>query len=145
MSKFKTFISNYSISIAACALTLMLVGVWHIFANPTKTIIGDDVDVAGNVRVRGDLEIDNKIVGLTKSIYEDTVTVPADSHRSVSLTCPEGKFMVSGGVRSDNLSRFTRGYQSWPSGDNEWTCAVYRSHTNEMTLHCYIVCLNNVN
>ncbi len=51
MSKFKTFISNYSISIAACALTLMLVGVWHIFANPTKTIIGDDVIIAGKLGI----------------------------------------------------------------------------------------------
>jgi hypothetical protein len=51
MSKFKTFISNYSISIAACVLTLMLVGVWHIFANPTKTIIGDDVIVSGSLGV----------------------------------------------------------------------------------------------
>jgi hypothetical protein len=54
MSKFKTFISNYSISIAACVLTLMLVGVWHIFANPTKTIIGDDVHVIGDLSVVGE-------------------------------------------------------------------------------------------
>ncbi len=49
--KFKIFIKNYSISIFSCAMMALLLGVWFTFANPTKTTIGDDVIVSGNVGI----------------------------------------------------------------------------------------------
>ncbi len=54
--KFKIFIKNYSVAIFSCAMMALLLGVWFTFANPTKTIIGDDVDVVGNTTLRGSVE-----------------------------------------------------------------------------------------
>ena len=75
MNKFKTFLRNYSISIGACVLTLIMLGTWHIFANPTKTIIGDDVIVSGNLGVgvenpQARLDVDGSIHMLGSPIIE---------------------------------------------------------------------------
>jgi hypothetical protein len=68
MNKFKTFLSNYSVSIGACVLMVAILGIWHVFASPTKTTIGDNVHVVGGLNVVGNVGIGTTSPGVALDV-----------------------------------------------------------------------------
>ncbi len=93
MNKFKQFIKNYSVAIFSCMMMALLLGVWFTFATPTKTIIGDDVIISGNLGVgvenpQAKLDVDGDIK-LSGQI-EKTESVAFFAHRGSSKTYNSG-------------------------------------------------------
>jgi len=59
--KFKQFLSNYYVAVVSFSLTIVFFAVWFSFANPDRTIIGDDVEVAGDLSVGGVVKSENPV------------------------------------------------------------------------------------
>ncbi len=53
MKKIKLFLNKHSYSVFACTLLLVAFAFFHVTANPTKTVIGNDLYVPGNIVAGG--------------------------------------------------------------------------------------------
>ncbi len=113
--KFKGFIKNYSVAIFSCMMMALLLGVWFTFATPTKTIIGDDVHVIGDLTVEGELGLPGIIrqvqfVNATERNTFSSTSWTQIPGTAVTITTSGGKVLLLGNVDGQATGEYSWAY-----------------------------------
>ncbi len=114
----------------------LLLGTWFTFANPTKTIIGEDVSVVGDLSVGGELT-----GGLTCRRVVATKSLSLGDHTYLYADCDEGEYALGGGYHHALFTGILVA-RNYPNEDLDgWVCRFhnYDARSTE-TVICYVMC-----